>query len=89
MLRLSGVARKGAPEIDTCKPNPKPSAASKPAVVSKTFLGETASKKTGYEKEGDEDEAEELGPEALQNELDALDFGDSDEDLSDDKFDLR
>lgn len=82
-LRVSGVARRGAP----------PEVANKKkadvAEMDKKLpsLAELSQKKTGYEgEEGAEDNAADLDAE-----LDALNFGDDDdeEDLSDDDFDLR
>jgi hypothetical protein len=42
---------------------------------------------TGYEK--DVEEAEDIDTGALQDELDGLDFGDDESDMSDDDIDLR
>jgi hypothetical protein len=61
-----------------------PAAAAKP----EPSLQEIVDQKTGYEK--DEPSGEDLNPEALQDELDAMNFDDLDEDdLEDDDIDLR
>jgi hypothetical protein len=91
MIRLSGVARKGVP--DTYPTKPKESKQSSSSSKSKTeesagpSLSELAAKKTGYEVEGEE--AENIDTGALEDELDALDFGDDESDMSDDDIDLR
>jgi hypothetical protein len=98
MIRLNGVARKGLVETKTKatkKSSSKESSnsgssSSKPAVAEPEgpSLAELASRKTGYEVEGDE--AEGIDTNKLEDELDGLDFGDdSEEDLSDDDIDLR
>eukprot|EP00934_Nitzschia_sp_Nitz4_P002034 Nitzschia sp. Nitz4//scaffold4_size323378//144723//146150//NITZ4_000659-RA/size323378-processed-gene-0.283-mRNA-1//1//CDS//3329553396//2034//frame0 len=83
IIRLSGVARKGA--VDTSD-DYKKAKKSEP----KVSLEEVAKQKTGYEAEaGDDGEAEVIDAGALQDELDALDFGDDESDLDDDDIDLR
>jgi len=103
-LRLSGVARRGVAEMfgdSSAKSEQKRSnksgggsgAAAAAAPSSKKpemSLGELAAQKTGYEV--DDGAADAVDQSALQDELDALDFGDGDDsdDLSDDDdFDLR
>jgi hypothetical protein len=96
MIRTSGVARKGDPEMDYAKPKKDKSSKSKSKSKEKqsteveetTSLAQLASKKTGYEGE-DDGETGEIDPTALQDELDALDFGDDESDLDDDELDLR
>lgn len=94
MIRLSGVARKGEPEMEYDKPKKeKPSKSSKSKekeikAVDSTSLEQLASKKTGYEGEDGDGEGE-IDPLELQDELDALDFGDDESDLEDDDIDLR
>jgi hypothetical protein len=96
MIRLSGVARKNVPsssstkkskKVDAPKPKSKSSASSEEK--ERSSLEELSAMKTGYEK--DVVAADAVDPSSLQDELDALDFGDdSDEsDLDDDEFDLR
>jgi hypothetical protein len=81
MIRLSGVARRGAVETYS-KPKDKSASAIRGPSI------EELSKKTGYEEMGKQAEAIDTGD--LQDELDALDFGDGDEsDLDDDDIDLR
>ena len=102
MIRLSGVARMGAPESSKKKPKEKKKKSSTKKSSSTKKLPETkilpesqgpsleelSSMKTGYEK--DVEESEEIDTNALQDELDAIDFGDDDEsDFSDDDIDLR
>jgi hypothetical protein len=95
MLRLSGVARRGDPET-----HPKRSGTSerksskrdkrdKKETKPELSLDELA-EKSGYEE--DVKNADDLDANALQNELDALDFGDGSDgesDLDDDDIDLR
>ena len=50
-------------------------------------LEELASQETGYEKEVEDAEA--IDTDALQDELDALDFGDDESSVDDDSVDLR
>jgi len=102
MIRLSGVARMGAPESSKKKPKEKKKKSSTKKSSSTKKLPETkilpesqgpsleelSSMKTGYEKDVEESEA--IDTNALQDELDAIDFGDDDEsDFSDDDIDLR
>lgn len=90
MIRISGVARRGGLEVDT-QPSKKKSSkkgsknAEKPAKEVASF--EELSKKTGYE-EPTQGENAESGI-TLEDELDALDFGDDESDLDDDDVDLR
>lgn len=100
MIRLSGVARKGAPAEIENKAKVEKKVQSKKKTGSK---GKTASKKedviesisfdalasqnTGYEKEAVEAVADDQ--DALQDELDALDFGDDESSVDDDSIDLR
>jgi hypothetical protein len=100
MVRLSGVARKGDPEsYKSSSGSGKKSSSSSKTKSSKNSEEEERPKKpqlsleelagkTGYEEEVAAADA--LDTNELQNELDALDFGDSDEsDLDDDDIDLR
>ena len=98
MIRLSGVARRGPPEKYEKKETPKKSSAKKSSSKvrkkgssdeeKQKSLESLAAEKTGYEK--DVDVAPGMDANALQDELDALDFGDDDgSDASDDSFDLR
>jgi hypothetical protein len=96
MIRISGVARKGEPSSSTSsKKSSKKSSPKSASSTSKTKKKETASfeelssMKTGYEV--DVAAADAIDTNALQNELDGLDFGDdSDEsDMDDDDIDLR
>jgi hypothetical protein len=101
MVRLSGVARKGDPETykgSSSSGKKSSSSSSKKKSSKKTSEQEQQQKaeptleelaaNTGYEE--DVAAADVLDSNALQNELDALDFGDSDEsDLDDDDIDLR
>ena len=102
MIRLSGVARMGAPETYETKPKEtKKSSSSKKGASSKKSskssakeetpgpsLEELSSMKTGYE--NDVEGAEGIDTGALQDELEGLDFGNDDEsDMSDDDIDLR
>lgn len=91
MIRLSGVARKGVPDTYPTKPkeskNSSSSSKSKTEEPSGPSLSELAAKKTGYEVEGEEAENVDIGN--LDDELDALDFGDDESDMSDDDLDLR
>ncbi len=118
MIRLSGVARRGAPEKSSSSSsgkkssssnNKKKSSSSKrgaggsskgggrddgpnesqsTATSEPPTLAELSTMKTGYE--DDVDAADALDPNALQSELDALDFGlDDESDLDDDDLDLR
>jgi tetratricopeptide (TPR) repeat protein len=120
MIRLSGVARRGAPpeksgssssgkKLSSSSSNKKSSSSSsskrssrddRQAVGSQSSttksselptLAELSTMKTGYE--DDVDAADALDSNALQSELDALDFGglddDDESDLDDDDLDLR
>jgi hypothetical protein len=95
MIRISGVARKGVPESHEAKraekkknsSSKKSSSSTKTPEPSDPSLEELASRKTGYEKEVDD--AGEINSDVLQDELNALDFGDDDSDMSDDSLDLR
>eukprot|EP00339_Tiarina_fusa_P005450 CAMPEP_0117015676 /NCGR_PEP_ID=MMETSP0472-20121206/12477_1 /TAXON_ID=693140 ORGANISM="Tiarina fusus, Strain LIS" /NCGR_SAMPLE_ID=MMETSP0472 /ASSEMBLY_ACC=CAM_ASM_000603 /LENGTH=504 /DNA_ID=CAMNT_0004719525 /DNA_START=39 /DNA_END=1556 /DNA_ORIENTATION=+ len=97
MIRLSGVARRGAPDTYETKRKEKKAKggkSSKKNPSSKTrskspekSLDALAAQKTGYEE--DVADAEVIDTNALQDELDALDFGDDDSDISDDSLDLR
>lgn len=98
MIRLSGVARRGVDDgSDSYKKKSssgekKKSSGSKSSSSSKKeepSLEDLSAMKTGYEDEAAA--AETIDANALQNELDALDFGDDDEesDLDDDDIDLR
>jgi hypothetical protein len=95
MIRLSGVARKGVPETYETKPkeskksssSKKKSSSKKEATPSGPSLEELAASKTGYEPEGGEGEPIDIA--ALQDEMDGLDFGDDESDMSDDDIDLR
>ncbi|KAG7346113.1 soluble NSF attachment protein, SNAP [Nitzschia inconspicua] len=99
MIRLSGVARKGDPETyasekKSSSDKKKKSSSSSSKKESKKdpekpklSLDELAAK-SGYE--ADVAAADALDSSAVQNELDALDFGDeSESDLDDDDIDLR
>ena len=82
MLRISGVARRGVPETYS-KNGSKEASKSAPSI-------EELSKKTGYEEM--DKEAANIDKAELQDELDALNFGDDDDDDeldNDDEFDLR
>ena len=85
ILRVSGVARRGAPPEVADKSKTDIAKADK----NLPSLAELEKKKTGYE--GLEvDEGEDLNAADLDAELDALNFGDDDDGgLSDDDFDLR
>lgn len=105
MVRLSGVARRSAPEKSSSSSDGKKSTGKKSSSSTKSgaktqtqnipepakpevSFAELSAMKTGYE--DDVDGADALDPNALQNELDALDFGDDDEsDMEDDDIDLR
>lgn len=96
MIQLSGVARKNIGSSSSSKKTKKPSASSaqpKPSSAPKkeepVSFEELSAMKTGYEQ--DVAAADAIDASGLQNELDALDFGDdSDEsDLDDDELDLR
>jgi hypothetical protein len=100
MIRLSGVARKGAPEIGSktktekkkgaTKKKATPEAKTSPSnkdVVDSISFDDLASRKTGYEKEVGEADA--VDQDALQDELDGLDFGDDESSVDDDSVDLR
>lgn len=101
MIRISGVARNGDPEVDYSQPKKEKSSKTKSKSKEKesatgeeesTSLEQLSSKKTGYENEDDEgDSAHEIDASALQDELDALNFGDDDDesDLDDEDIDLR
>jgi len=86
-LRVSGVARRNAPP-EVAQPKSKEEIAEMDKKL--PSLKELEKKKTGYEAEAAE--GSNLNPADLNAELDALDFGDDDDednDLSDDDFDLR
>lgn len=88
MIRISGVARRGAVELETTQPSRKEKSSKKsaePAAAPASF--EELAKKTGYEEPAAEDKQE--NEMTLQDELDALDFGDDESDLDDDDIDLR
>jgi len=96
MIQISGVARKNvgsssssskkSKKPDASKSKPKSSAA--PKKKEAPSFEELSSMKTGYEK--DVAAADAIDASDLQNELDALDFGDdSESDLDDDELDLR
>ena len=96
MIQISGVARKNvgsssssskkSKKPDASKSKPKSSAA--PKKKEAPSFEELTSMKTGYEKEVAAADA--IDASDLQNELDALDFGDdSESDLDDDELDLR
>lgn len=96
MIQISGVARKNvgsssssskkSKKPDASKSKPKSSAA--PKKKEAPSFEELSSMKTGYEKEVAAADA--IDASDLQNELDALDFGDdSESDLDDDELDLR
>mmetsp|Transcript_4718 Transcript_4718/g.7350 ORF Transcript_4718/g.7350 Transcript_4718/m.7350 type:complete len:519 (-) Transcript_4718:141-1697(-) len=102
MIRLSGVARKGDPETyakstgktssstkkSSSSSSSKKKSSKKPEVETPKESIEDLAAKTGYEEDAEAGEA--LDANALQNELDALDFGDGEEsDLDDDDIDLR
>lgn len=96
MIRISGVARRNVDSSSSTKKSKKPSASKaqpKSSSSSKkeepVSFEELSAMKTGYEK--DVAAADAIDASGLQNELDALDFGDdSDEsDLDDDELDLR
>lgn len=94
MIRISGVARKNLDSTTTKKskkgkpPKSEPKAGPKSVEKPKYSLEELSTMKTGYEK--DVASADAIDASGLQDELDALDFGDSDEsDLDDDELDLR
>jgi len=94
MIRISGVARKNLDSTTTKKskkgkpPKSEPKAEPKSVEKPKYSLEELSTMKTGYEK--DVASADAIDASGLQDELDALDFGDSDEsDLDDDELDLR
>jgi hypothetical protein len=91
MIRISGIARKGAPEIlekKVSSKKKKTSPESKPSNVEPApSLEDLATRKTGYEKEVEE--AHIIDQDALQDELDALNFGDDDSSVDDDSLDLR
>lgn len=94
MIRLSGVARKGDCEVVTRpskEKNANRSGSEKNTksgdsmdTTSLQFLAET---KTGYE--NDPGAVDGIDSSALQDELDALDFGDDESDVDDDDVDLR
>ena len=90
MIRISGVARKvDSSEKKKEKKEKKkaPEEAKKEPSPEALSLSELAAQKTGYEK--DVDDAEAIDTDVLQNELDALDFGDDESSGSDDSVDLR
>ncbi len=93
MIRISGVARKNvdssskkSKKVDASKSKSKSSAA--PKKKEAPSFEELSAMKTGYEKEVAA--ADNIDASGLQDELDALDFGDdSESDLDDDELDLR
>jgi hypothetical protein len=98
MIRISGVARKNvassssskkSKKVDALKPKTKSKSSTSSEKKETASLEELSTMKTGYEKDVVAADAVDSG--CLQDELDALDFGDdSDEsDLDDDEFDLR
>mmetsp|Transcript_52532 Transcript_52532/g.57016 ORF Transcript_52532/g.57016 Transcript_52532/m.57016 type:complete len:499 (-) Transcript_52532:401-1897(-) len=96
MIRISGVARKGADAVSAPSSNNRSSRSNndiKPASSTLKKKKETASfeelskMKTGYEEDIAADQT--LDANALQDELNALDFGDDDSDMDDDDIDLR
>jgi len=94
MIRISGVARKSvASSSKKSKKNivtkTKPKSSSSSEKQQTASLEQLSTMKTGYEK--DTDTADVIDSSGLQDELDALDFGEnSDEsDLDDDELDLR
>jgi hypothetical protein len=100
MIRLSGVARTGAPEVESktktekkkgaTKKKATPEAKTSPGnedVADSVSFDDLASLKTGYEKEVGEADA--VDQDALQDELDGLDFGDDESSVDDDDVDLR
>lgn len=89
MIRVSGVARKGDPEDRCSSPKKeKRRTSDENTGEHQPPLDELAARKTGYEDEQTEN-ATGVDTSALQNELDALDFGDDESDLEDDDIDLR
>ena len=93
LAERSGVARKGDTSSDTKKEKTKKiPKETKPEVVkeetvSQAPLAELVSRPTGYEKEVEDADA--IDASALQNEFDALDFGDDESSVDDDSIDLR
>ena len=95
MIRLSGMARKGDADLAVTKPRKqeketKDGNKTKTKTVEKTektSLEDLDAWKTGPENDADDDDA--LDPSALQDELDALDFGDEESDIDDEDVDLR
>jgi len=96
MIRLTGMARKGDAELSFTKPRKEEKQKNIPGdktttkAVEKTehtSLRDLAALKTGHENDADDDAN--LDPSALQDELDALDFGDEESDLDDEDVDLR
>lgn len=85
MIRITGVARKGAVEPASSVPKHK-GKGSEPAA--EPSLESLVSAKTGYEEEG-VDDADAMDTTALQDELDALNFGEDESDVDDDDIDLR
>lgn len=95
MIRISGVARKTvdssskkSKKVDAPKSKQKSSSSSKKKELQPSFE-ELSAMKTGYEK--DAVEADAIDSSGLQEELDALDFGDDSDgfDSDDDELDLR
>jgi Soluble NSF attachment protein, SNAP len=90
IIRLSGVARKGDAELFTTKPKKEKRLKSS---------GDECRAEVGEKKEGTAleqlaaattgDENEKRDTDALQDELDALDFGNEESDVDDDDVDLR
>ena len=94
IIRISGVARK-ALEVESATPAPKMISEEKNKEKGKkrestdeASLEKLASAKTGYE-DDHKDEAGPIDVVALQDELDALDFGDDGSDEDDEDVDLR
>jgi len=97
MIRISGVARKGVDTVSApsstnrtrSNNNLKPVSSTSKKKKDTASLEELSKMKTGYEEDITADET--LDANALQDELDALDFGDDDDDsdMDDDDIDLR
>ena len=95
MIRISGVARKNvdssskkSKKVDASKSKSKSESSAAPKKKEAPSFEELSAMKTGYEKEVTA--ADNIDASGLQDELDALDFGDdSESDLDDDEFDLR
>jgi len=97
MIRISGVARKGVDTVSApsstnrtrSNNDLKPVSSTSKKKKETASLEELSKMKTGYEEDITADET--LDANALQDELDALDFGDDDDDsdMDDDDIDLR